>query len=123
MSQLVLATAEFDKAQQAAATEGAEEDDTVEEMPKTIEIKAEDKIMKKRRTRFGTLSKSLKRAFGKSKKKKSQLQMLADARRKSMDAGDVDWPEEANPYTMLSVAVLRQKRSGLQAAQTARRDN
>lgn len=125
MAQLVRATSEFDKAQAAshAADAAVEEEDASEAGPSTIEVAKPSSKAGVRRSRFGTLSKSLKKAFGRSKKKTSQLEMLADARRKSMDAGDQAWPEDSNPYTMLSVAVLRQKRAGFEAAQAARREH
>lgn len=122
MAQLVQATKEFDDAQRQAA-EGPEEPEEPEPEPAPEEKAAPASPKGKRRSRFGTLSKSLKRAFGKSKKKKSQLQMLKDARRASMEAGDVEWPEESNPYTMLSVSVIRHKRGAVEAAQKARREN
>jgi hypothetical protein len=127
MAELVRATTRFDEAQTAAnGSAAAAEDETATAEAAAAAQEAEAAMATprtKRKNKFGTLSKTLKRAFGKSKRKKQQLADMQEADGadgESSADGEIDWPEATNPYTSLSVANLREKKEALDAAQTAR---
>lgn len=131
MVQLVRDTEAFDQAQSDADGDGADtaastSPQRVAELAVPVEESLSPSPKSKRRSRFGTLSKSIKKAFGKSKarsqRKRAQLAALREAEATSADAGDVEWPEVANPYTQLSVAIERKSSDELKAAQKARQD-
>lgn len=119
---LVRETSAFDDAQAESRTSIVEETpdaaEAVDALPTTPRTR--------RRTRFGTLSKSLQKAFGKSKnrsmKKKSRLQDLKDTVAGPVGAV-VEWPENSNPYTQRTVQGLHDAAGRLTAAQKNRRKN
>ena len=125
MADLVKETDRFDAAQAAAAAEGeagvAGEEGDAAVIAADDGKKGSDTPKTARKKKFGTLSKSLRKAFGKSKRKRTHLAKLQEAEKASAAAGDIDWPEASNPYTKLSVALLRAKKQALNAAQEARR--
>lgn len=123
MADLVKETERFDAAQAAATAEGEADggDGAGAAVTGDDGKKGSDTPKTARKKKFGTLSKSLRKAFGKSKRKRTHLAKLQEAEKISAAAGDIDWPEASNPYTKLSVALLRTKKEELDAAQAARR--
>ena len=124
MADLVKETERFDAAQAAATAEGdagTEEGADAAAAAGDDGKKGSDTPKTARKKKFGTLSKSLRKAFGKSKRKRTHLAKLQEAEKASAAAGDIDWPEASNPYTKLSVALLRGKKEELDSAQAGRR--
>jgi len=130
MVALVRETNAFDEAQVASRESIVEEGDAGPAPERSASQSGENPAMPttprtRRRTRFGTLSKSLKKAFGKNKrrsiKKRDRLAELAGGGAESADV--VQWPEESNPYTELSVTELHNNKGRLAAAQKSRREN
>lgn len=123
MALLVAQTKEFDK-QQAAAANDKEEDEKPEEDSANIasEGSSQNEATTTKRLRFGTLSKSIKKAFKTTKKKTSAQDLMKNA--VIPDASNTaPWPESSNPYTSVSVANIGKKIGELEDATEARRGN
>jgi len=112
MKLLVNQTDEFDKAQ-AAKDEDPEEADEVSTDNTAVEFK---------RTRFNTLSKGIKKAFTRNKKKTSARDLFADQKAGDGD-NDEPWPEEINPFTSITVHSIAEEADELFEATEMRRSN
>lgn len=128
MAQLVEQTAQFDKAQ-ADAHKEVDEDATADAAAGSTPAKDADESASGgdshtpkgvRRARFNTLTKSIKKAFTKTKKKTTVQNMFKGA---SVPAGDdnLAWPEDKNAYTQLTVGDLSAKQAVLSESMAARR--
>lgn len=128
MALLVTQTEQFDKEQALADAEDDADDggDTLSPptpvSPGGSGIEASKSPTQMRKKRFGTLSKSIKKAFTRSKKKATAQEMFKQAT--APDASnDAPWPETTNPYTSHTVDELSRKVTALQEATAARRSN
>ena len=127
MAGLVRATEQFDRAQEEAATAALDDSLTVDDAdadPKDAEAALAGLVSPQtvRRRRFNTLTKSIKKAFGKGKKKQTALLRLQEVGESSdADVGGAPWPEPANPYTEVTVDVLSHWRDEVATAAAERR--
>jgi Ca2+-binding EF-hand superfamily protein len=109
---------DFDKAQEeghkaAAADEAAAEAAAAEKAAAESEVSSPNEG---RKTRFNTLTKSIRKAFTKKKKSKDMLKLGGLFESESGSP----WPEDKNPYSELTVADLVDKEKVLGQAQSAR---
>jgi len=127
MALLVKQTEEFDREQAMVDAEVDKEDAAATSPTKEDTAGADDPEGAKsptqmRKKRFGTLSKSIKKAFGRSKKKRAAQELFKQAA--GGDASnDTPWPEASNPYTSVTVADIGTKFAALGDATGARRSN